>query len=162
MDPSSMTYRQLQKACKERGLPAGESTEVLKKNLEDYANDPEATIKRVFAEKANKPKKKKKDGWVNWVNHAAREILMEDLEPGGWLHGKDDEDARVVFDLYQTRQPEFKEILFAQFQVRYNEAIKKAAKRRARAAQEEEWLVHDRLLHPRQTHNHITRDSVSH
>ena len=149
-----MSCRELQKACKQLGMPSGEKAEVLRKNLADYAVDPEGTLKNIHQLKMSKPERTRKDGWVNWKSHAAREILMEDLEPGGWLHGKDDEDAKCVCGVYQSRQDEFKHILFEQFEVRYNEAIKKAAKRRARSAEEEEFLKHDRLLHPRQSHNH--------
>lgn len=78
---------------------------------------------------------------------------MEDLEPGGWLYDLD-EEARVVFDSYKAKLEEFQDVPFDQFEVRYKEATKKAAKRRARSAEEEVWLVRDRLLHPRQSHNH--------
>ena len=143
------TYRELQKACKDAGLPATGKTEVLRKNLEDYAIDPEGTLQRL------RPAKKKttKNAWIDWRNHAAREIFLEDLEPGGWLYGLD-EDAKVVYDTYKSRQKEFSDVPFDQFEVRYQDALKQAAKRRARAAEEEQFLKHDRLLHPRQTHNH--------
>jgi hypothetical protein len=81
--------------------------------------------------------------------------LWEDLEPGGWLYGMDDEyDAKEVYDAYQSRQLEFEEVPFEQFKEIYNKATKQAAKRRARSAKEEEWLQKDRILHPRQSHNH--------
>lgn len=159
MDPSKMSYRELQKACKQVGLPANLKKDELLKGLQDYLKDPVAGKQKLEARKADEKrerddeKKKKRTGWIDWKNSAAREILMEDLEQGGWLYGKD-EDARTVFDAYQHRQPEFADIPFSQFEVRYNDAIAKAAKRRARSAQEEEWMKHDRRLHPRQTHNH--------
>ena len=84
----------------------------------------------------------KRNGLTGKTSHAAREILMEDLEHEGWLYGLQ-EDARVVFDLYKQKQVEFEGIPFDQFEKRYKEAIKKAAKRRARSAEEEEWLVRD-------------------
>jgi hypothetical protein len=31
----------------------------------------------------------KKPGWIDWVNSAAREIILEDLEPSGYLFEKD-------------------------------------------------------------------------
>lgn len=151
IDPSSMSYRELQKACKALGLPAQGKKEVLLQWLIDYKNDPEGTKERVRREA--KKSKKKRGAWVDWKNHAAREILLEDVEPNGWLHGED-KDARLVYDIYKERQEEFKEVPFDQFEVRYNEAIKKAAKRRARSAQEAAWMRHDRRLYPRQTHNH--------
>lgn len=136
-------------------------TDDLRKRLEEYLDDPEGTRQRIAAAKEEEAAKKAKErkektkGWIDWRNHAAREILIEDLEQGGWLHAEDDVDARDVFEVYQSWHEEiFQEVPFSQFEVRYNEAIKKAEKRRARSAQELEWLKRDRLLHPRQTHNH--------
>ena len=42
--------------------------------------------------------------FINWRIGAAREILMEDLEPGGWLYGREDEDPAVVFAVYRPQQ----------------------------------------------------------
>lgn len=148
LDPASMNYRELQRACKDIGLPAKGKEEVMRKLLEDYLKDPERTLRKF------RRATKTKDGWVDWRNHAAREILLEDLEPGGWLHGQDDLDAKTVYDVYQNKQEEFRDIPFGQFEVRYIDSTKQAAKRRERSAQEEEFLKHDRILHPRQSHNH--------
>ena len=100
IDPSSMSYRELQKACKALGLPAQGKKEVLLQWLIDYKNDPEGTKERVRREA--KKSKKKRGAWVDWKNHAAREILLEDVEPNGWLHGED-KDARLVYDIYKER-----------------------------------------------------------
>jgi hypothetical protein len=149
MDPSSLSYRELQKACKEVGLPARGTADVLRMMLEEYLVDPEAALQNYGRTKTSR------EGYVDWKNHAAREILWEDLEPGGWLYGMDDEyDAKEVYDAYQSRQLEFEEVPFEQFKEIYNKATKQAAKRRARSAEEEEWLQKDRILHPRQSHNH--------
>jgi hypothetical protein len=158
MDPPSMNYRALQKACKSVGLPDKGKTEVLRELLEEYLKDPDAARSRIekakeeATEKKAEAKKTARKGWINWKKSAAREIMWEDLETGGWLCGKE-EDARIVFELYQERQIEFKDVPFSQFEERYNEAIQKAQKRRARAAEEDEWMKHDRMIFPRQTHN---------
>jgi len=149
-DPSSVNYRELQKACKFLGLPAGGKANALRNMLEEYFKDPHATLQK-FAHK-----KTTKEGWVDWKNHAAREILLEDLEPGGWLHtleNDDKDEAKDVYEIYKNRQEEFADVPFDQFKAAYKEATKRATKRRARSAQEAEWLEHDRLLHPRQDHN---------
>jgi len=155
LDPSTMGYRELQRACKDIGFPATGTTQVLRKRIQDYVNNPAGVLERLRLAEEEKKKRERdaKAKWVDWINHAAREILMEDLERGGWLYDLD-EEARVVFDIYKQKQEEFADIPFDQFALRYNEATKKAAKRRARSAQEEEWLERDRLLHPRQSHNH--------
>lgn len=157
LDPSSMSYKELQQACKLVGLPAQGRTEVLREMLEAYLEDPEEALRKYRGARA---KKKTKDGWVDWINHPAREILMEDIEPNGWLYtvdyddAEDDSIARDIYDIYRSRHNEFKVVPFDQFEARYKDATKAAARRRARSAQEEEWLAHDRLLHPRQSHNH--------
>ena len=143
-----MTYRQLQKACKEAGLPARGKTDVLRKNLEDYLKDPAEALSRLGKVV------KEKDAWVKWKEHPAREIFNIDIEQGGWLYGKDDEDARDVYEIYKEREPEaFKDVPFDQFKENFDTTMKKAAKRRARSAEELEFMRHDRILHPRQTHN---------
>ncbi len=114
--------------------------------------EPEVVLERLRLAKEEK-KNRQKRAKDSWVDHAAREILMEDLEPGGWLYDLD-EEARVVFDTYKARLEEFQDIPFGQFKVRYKEATKKAVKRQARSAEEEAWLDRDRLLHPRKSHNH--------
>jgi hypothetical protein len=155
LNPSKMRYRDLQKACKAIGLPASGSLEVLRARVQEYVNDPQGVLERLrlTREEEKNRKREAKQKWVDWKKHPAKEILMEDLERGGWMYGLE-WDAGVVFEVYQATHEEFKDVPFEQFEVRYNEATKTAAKRRARSAQELEWLEHDRLLHPRQSHNH--------
>jgi hypothetical protein len=155
LNPNTMGYRELQKACKAIGLPAKGKAQALRKVIQDYVNDPKGVTEQLRLAKEEKKDRQKqaKSKWVDWINHAAREILMEDLEPGGWLYDLD-EDAGVVFETYKAKQEEFKDVPLDQFEVRYKDATKKAAKRRARSAEEEEWLDRDRVLHPRQSHNH--------
>ena len=155
-DPASMTYRDLQKACKAAGLPAKGKKEVLRQYLTDFLEDPLATLQQSREEKQMKKKEKEKNGggaWVDWRNHAAREIFLEDLEPNGWLYKLGGKDAKAVFDIYQAQQEEFWDVPFDQFEARFNESTKQAAKRRARSAKEEVFLRHDRVLHPRQCCN---------
>ena len=80
LNPDTLDYRELQKACVERGLPAKGKTEVLRQQLKDFLSDPKAEEKLQQAKDSQN-----KSGWVDWKNHVAREILEEDLEPGGWL-----------------------------------------------------------------------------
>jgi hypothetical protein len=155
LNPDTMGYRDLQKACNAIGLSAKGKKQSLKEAVQAYVNNPQGVLEqlRMVAEQKKERARHAKAQWVDWKNHAAREILMEDLERGGWLYGLDQE-ARAVFDIYKTNQEEFKNVPFDQFEVRYKEATKKAVKRRARSAVEEEWLQRDRLLHPRESHNH--------
>ena len=82
-------------------------------------------------------------GWIKWRSSAAREILIEDLEEGGWLYD-DQPEAHVVFEIYKQKQVEYQDVPFDQFEVRYNDAIKRSAKRRERAILEEAWLLSGR------------------
>lgn len=154
IDPrvAALSYRQLQAKCKELSLPATGKDDILRKNLHDYLINPRETLNRLARESTNK----RKNGEIDWKKSAAREIMLEDLEPPhGWLHGVDCLKAKDVYDYYKERHEEiFAQVPFTQFERRYNEAIQKATKRRARSAQEEEWLKHDRKLYPRQSHNH--------
>jgi hypothetical protein len=62
-------------------------------------NDPKGLIEQ--EEKKNRESRQKHNGLTPGIliNHAAREILMEDLlECGGWLYDLD-KDAKVVFDI---------------------------------------------------------------
>ena len=59
-DVAAMSYRELQKECKRPGLPARGKTDVLRKQLEDYYNDPEGTMKQI-----GKEKEKKDRGWID-------------------------------------------------------------------------------------------------
>eukprot|EP00957_Ditylum_brightwellii_P172210 13109602-Ditylum_brightwellii.AAC.1 len=52
--------------------------------------------------------KSSKPGWIDWVNSAAREILLEDLEPGGFLRDKNHMPASEIWEFYR-KNPEFKE-----------------------------------------------------
>jgi hypothetical protein len=66
--------------------------------------------------------------WVNWRNHPAREIILQDLNHGGWLYDELEEkgelDLALVFALYNHRQPEiFNEIDFSQFATRMKDYI---------------------------------------
>ena len=131
-------------------MPARGTGDVLRKNLNDYLNNPKETLKRVARESG-----KQKNGEIDWKQSAAREILLNDLEPPkGWLYGLDNLPAEDAYTYYKARYEDIFELVpFKQFQRNYNKAIQKAAKRRARSAQEEGWLKEDRKLHPRKTHN---------
>ena len=48
-----------------------------------------------------------KPGWIDWVNSAAREIMLEDLLPDGYLFGKNDMSASLAWEHYR-KMPEFK------------------------------------------------------
>ena len=100
------------------------------------------------------PKGVRREGFVNWRVSAAREILMEDLERGGWLFD-DHPPAEIVLAIYKHNNPlEFKDVQYEQFCARYKYACKNANKKRTKSMEEQEWYHRDRKIHPRQLHNH--------
>ena len=98
------------------------------------------------------PRGQRRAGWIDWRNSAAREILIEDLQPGGWLY-EEDLKVSVIYSIYFHNLEEFEDVPFDQFEVRYKEAKKNATKRYARSAEEARYLEHDRQLYPRQSSN---------
>jgi hypothetical protein len=99
-----------------------------------------------------------KQFWVKWRKHAAREIILQDLNHGGWLYDELEEkgelDLALVFALYNHRQPEiFNEIDFSQFATRVKDYITKDKDRRDRSKIEYAWMVHDQELYPRKLRN---------
>jgi hypothetical protein len=61
--------------------------------------------------KSNKP------GWIDWRTSAARKVILEDLQPGGFLHGKDAMATKDVWDIYRTK-PAFAGVAYGQFRDR--------------------------------------------
>jgi hypothetical protein len=100
---------------------------------------------------------KNKD-WVKWRNHPAREVILQDLNFGGWLYDElqdDDLNLAAIFALYNHKHPEiFNEIDFSQFKERMEVYAKKNNERSDRSKREYAWMLHDRQLHPRQLENH--------
>jgi hypothetical protein len=94
----------------------------------------------------------KKPGWVNWIKQTARGMILEDLEPGGILYGRDDVTAERAFTYYKTL-PEFENIVFSQFEARLKGHRKQVSSNDALASRNAHALEHDRGLYLRPTHN---------
>jgi hypothetical protein len=101
----------------------------------------------------------KNANWVKWRNHPAREVILQDLNHGGWLYDalKQDEafNLATVFAICNHKHPEiFNETDFSQFKERMEDCTTKNKERRDRSKMEHAWMSHDRELHPRQLKNH--------
>jgi hypothetical protein len=100
---------------------------------------------------------KNKD-WVKWRSHPAREVILQDLNYGGWLYDElkeEDLNLAAIFALYNHKLPEiFNEIDFSQFKERMEDYAKKNKERSDRSKREYAWMLHDRQQHPRQLKNH--------
>ena len=97
----------------------------------------------------------KRKGWIDWRKSAAREILLEDLCPGGWLEAIDNplEKAPMIFQVYKHTYEEFEDVEYDQFEARLKDYVRENKKSKERSKEEEKWMREDRKLHPRQTHN---------
>jgi hypothetical protein len=102
----------------------------------------------------------KNTNWVKWRKHPAREIILQDLNYGGWLYDelrKQDKELNLasVFAIYNYKNPEiFNELDFSQFKERMEDYVAKNGGRRDPSKDEHVWMLHDRKLHPRQLKNH--------
>ena len=54
----------------------------------------------------------KDKGWIDWRRSAAKEIVLEDMDCGGWLYGEEDMDLSVVFAIYKHNHEEFQDVPF--------------------------------------------------
>ena len=90
----------------------------------------------------------------DWRNSKARLIVISDLEESLLpLHDKE-MSAKVAWNRVYMRLAEFTNVPFAMFEARLKDHRKQVKARLATSLAEEQALVHDRQLYPRQTHNH--------
>ena len=96
-----------------------------------------------------------KPGWIDWVNSPAREIILEDLLPGGYLFGKNDMPASVAWKHHRVME-EFKctPVVFDQFEVCLKGHQKQASKRLEISKKKEKMMQDDRKLYPEKHQNH--------
>jgi hypothetical protein len=97
------------------------------------------------------PSKKNPD-WIKWITCAARQILLEDLEPEGFMFGKDHVSAEEAWLFYSTL-PEFSLVVFTQFKARLKDHRTQANKQSQASQRDVRALAHDMAIYPRQRHN---------
>jgi hypothetical protein len=97
------------------------------------------------------PSKKNPD-WIKWITCAARQILLEDLEPEGFMFGKDHVSAEEAWLFYSTL-PEFSLVVFTQFKARLKDHRTQANKHSQASQRDVRALAHDMAIYPRQRHN---------
>lgn len=103
-------------------------------------------------------RKTRREGWVDWRNHPAKEIIQNDFLVGGIFYEALKEnkeiDLKVLFLTYTKSHPNiFEEVQFSQFQARVNDYVTRFKVGHQRSIDEEAWMAHDRSLHPRQVRN---------
>lgn len=94
----------------------------------------------------------KKPDWIDWRNSKARKIILDDLLPGGLLYQQDNLLPQVVFAFYKTL-PEFKDVVYDQFAVRFKGHRQQANRDQAIAKRDEIAMERDRRLITRQYRN---------
>ena len=94
----------------------------------------------------------KKPGWVDWKGCPARQVIIDDLCPGGVLHNRDFITAEEIFPWYK-QFPAFKDVVLDQFKARLKDHRKAAAKDLHKALQHQQFFEHDREIYVRETHN---------
>jgi len=96
----------------------------------------------------------KKPGWINWrlKKNFARQMILEDLEPGGVLHGRDHLSATEVWKFYKNL-PEFQKIVFNQFEERLKDHRQQAGRDREMANRDLQAMLHDRSIYLRIPHD---------
>jgi hypothetical protein len=101
---------------------------------------------------AHRKQAKTNTDWTDWKKCPGRQVLIDDLQPGGLLFEKPEITAEEAFEFYTTL-PEFARVVFSQFKVRL-ESHREQANVQSRAAHEDmQAFLHDRRLFPRQGHN---------
>ena len=100
-----------------------------------------------MSKKTTETETEAKSGWVNWRSCPAREVLLQDLEPGGLLHDMDHVGADVLFHFYKL-MPQFNDVGFDQFKARLADHRKQSWKKHELASRDEDACAHDRRLFP--------------
>ena len=99
-----------------------------------------------MAPRSNRP------GWVDWAKCPAWEVILDDLRPGGPLYQRNNIPAEEIFPWYK-KLPAFETVVFSQFKERLKDHQNASEKDIHRAMQEEQYLVHNQALYPRETQN---------
>jgi hypothetical protein len=90
--------------------------------------------------------------WIDWRSSAARQILLEDLEPEGILFEKGHISPEQAWKFYSTL-PEFSRVVFTQFEARLKDHRTQVNKKSGASQRDVQALAHDMALYPRQGHN---------
>ena len=107
----------------------------------------ELRTRTTMIKKTTETETEAKSGWVNWRSCPVREVLLQDLEPGGLLHDMDHVGADVLFHFYKL-MPQFNDVGFDQFKARLADHRKQSWKKHELASRDEDACAHDRRLLP--------------
>jgi hypothetical protein len=91
-------------------------------------------------------------GWVEWAKCPARDVIIEDLRPGGHLYNRDYITAKVIFPWYK-QFPAFDKVVFDQFKAWLSDHRKAALIDSFLVEQQQVYFNQDQALYPRQEYN---------
>jgi hypothetical protein len=83
--------------------------------------------------------KSNKEGWIDWRTSAAREVIRNDLQPGGILHGRDNLPAKDVWELYRET-PQFANVKYSQFRDRLSGHRKQYIAQQTKEPKKLKWI----------------------
>ena len=95
---------------------------------------------------------REEEKFVNWRKCPGREILLEDLEPGGLLEHQRHRPAKDLWRFYKTL-PEFAGVPFAQFKKQLEKHLATSGADKEMAERDARALIHDRSINPRRSRN---------
>jgi hypothetical protein len=98
----------------------------------------------------------KRPGWIEWRDCVPKHIIMTDLQTGVLPTDAEEMSAEEAWAICYRHMAEFVTagVVFDQFKERLRDHRKQVGEQMTRSTQEEEALVHDRGIFPRQTRNH--------
>jgi hypothetical protein len=98
----------------------------------------------------------KRKGWIEWRDCVPKHIIIDDLQAGILPIDEEEMSAEEAWAVCYRHMAEFvmAGVVFDQFKERLRDHRKQIGDLVTRATQEEEALVHDRAIFPRQTKNH--------
>jgi hypothetical protein len=99
------------------------------------------------------------EGWIDWRNSRAREMIIEDLAKGLIPLTDDECTPKEAWDGWFSHLVEFiqEKVVYSQFEQRFKDHRKQISSKKLRSMHEMEAFRHHRSLHPQQTHDNKGR-----
>jgi hypothetical protein len=92
--------------------------------------------------------------YIDWRNSQAKSIIVDDLDEGLLPMDQNVMSAEEAWESCYRDMEEFAMVPFTQFKERLRDHRKQVKARYEQSEMEADALAHDRLLYPRQSHNH--------
>ena len=90
--------------------------------------------------------RQRREGWIDWRNSAAKQVIMYDLEEGELPLSEEDFSAEDCWQYIYQEMPEFEHVSFDQFKALLKDHRKQVKKRRTASTGQERALAHDKEI----------------